>query len=92
MDEKRKEWCKKYEVKIADGGFIDEYCTPEHVKCILPQELGRELYFIGFDGRTKTYEQLTKEEKQDYEKQIKEIPKKLNKFVNKTKNEQEEGR
>ena len=36
MDEKRRKWCKKYEVKITDGGFIDKYCIPEHVKHILP--------------------------------------------------------
>lgn len=90
MDEKRKEWCKKYEVKIVDGGFIDKYCIPEHVECILSHEPEREPYFIGFDGTTKTYEQLTEEEKEDYKKQIEEIPKRLNEFVNNRKNSQEE--
>lgn len=79
MDEKRKAWCEKYKVDIIDGGFIDEYCMPEHVECILPG------HFIGFDGTKKTYEQLTNEEKEDYEQQCKPeiVEEKLQQFLNK---------
>lgn len=90
MDEKRKKWCEKYKVKIADGGFIDKYCMPDHVQCVLSNIEGEKPYFIGFDGKTKNYEQLTEEEKQDYKKQTEEIPKRLNEFINNRKNSQEE--
>lgn len=89
MDKKRKAWCEKYKVKIADGGFIEKYCIPGHVECILPNREGQKPYFIGFDGKAKTYEQLTEEEKQDYQEQIKEIQSRLNKFVHRKDNEQE---
>lgn len=83
MEEKRKAWCKKYEVKIADGGLIDKYCLPEHVERVLPARPGQKTYFIGFDGKAKQYEELTEEEKQDYKEQQKQIPQLLNEFVNK---------
>ena len=86
MDEKRKAWCEKYKVNIADGGFIDKYCIPEHVEYRLTAEPGQKPYFIGFDGTRKTYEQLTEEEKQDYKEQIEQIPQLLNEFVNKKEN------
>lgn len=68
MDEKRKAWCEKYKVNIPDGGFIDKYCMPKHVQCVLSTEGGS--YYIGFDGTRKTYSQLTEEEKQDYLEQL----------------------
>ena len=82
MDEKRKAWCEKYKVKIADGGFIDKFCMPEHVECILPTQPGQKPYFIGFDGKSKTYEQLTEEEKQDYLEQQAQIQENLHEFTN----------
>ena len=88
MDEKRKAWCEKYNVKIADGGFIDKFCMLEHVQCILPHEGGKP-YFIGFDGKSKTYEQLTEEEKQDYQEQLSEIPQRLKEFVHRKDDNQE---
>ena len=90
MDEKRKAWCEKYKVKIADGGFIEKYCMPEHIECVLPSREGEKPYFIGFDGKAKTYEQLTEEEKEDYQRQLEEIPKLLNEFVNRKKESQKE--
>ena len=64
MDEKRKAWCEKYEVKIADGGFIDAFCgLPEHVTPILTSDGSKPAYYVGFDGRNKTYDELTEEEK-----------------------------
>ena len=85
MNEKRKAWCKKYEVKIVDGGFIDKWCLPEHVECILPNKPGQKPYFIGFDGKPKSYEELTEEEKQDYKEQGKDTKKLLNEVLNKMK-------
>lgn len=82
MDEQRKAWCKKYEVRIADGGFVDKYCLPEHVQYVLPSIPGQKPYFIGFDGKIKQYQDLTEEEKQDYNEQQKRIPQLLNEFVN----------
>ena len=86
MDEARKAWCEKYEVKIADGGFIEEYCIPEHVECVLETEI-QESYFIGFDGKRKTLSQLTEEEKQDYQEQVNKISRNLQEFVNRKNNE-----
>ena len=48
-----------------------------------------EQRFIGFDGRSKTYSQLTEEEKKDYEEQCKQIPDRLKEFVNNHHNQQE---
>ena len=81
MDEKRKAWCKKYNVKIAEDGFISNYCIPDHVQCILSSRQGQKPYFIGFDGISKTYEELTEEEKQDYQEQINKILEKIHEFV-----------
>ena len=89
MDEARKAWCEKYKIKIADGGFIEKYCIPEHVECVLPSREGQKPYFIGFDGKAKTYEQLTEEEKQDYHEQVSEIPQRLNEFVHRNDNNHE---
>ena len=74
MDDKRKEWCKKYEINIADEGFIDKYCLPEHVKRIIPKRPGEKVYYIGLDGKNKTYGQLTEEEKTDLQEQEKRKP------------------
>lgn len=74
MNEKRKEWCEKYQVKIAEGGLREEYCIPEHVKRMLPNpDRGpmNEFIYIGWDGRETTWEGLTEEEKQDFEEKIK---------------------
>ena len=89
MNEQRKAWCKKYKVNIAEGGFIEKYCIPEHVECILPSRPNGELKFIGFDGRLKSYSQLTEEEKKDYEEQCRQIPGRLKEFVNNHHNQQE---
>lgn len=86
MDEKRKAWCKKYQVKMADGGFIERYCVPKHVECVLPNQEGPinqyQYKFVGWDGRTTTWEGLTEEEKQDYQEQQSKIPENLEKFIN----------
>ena len=89
MDESRKAWCEKYKVQIANGGFIEKYCIPEHVECVLPSKQGEKPYFIGFDGKSKTYKQLTEEEKQDYQEQIKKMTSRLNEFVHRKDNVQE---
>jgi len=83
MDEARRAWCKKYEVNIAEGGFIDS-TLPEHVTYVLPtRDSGRRGHYIGFDGRAKTWEQLTEEEKQDYQAQLEEVPERIKKYLNK---------
>ena len=71
MNEERKKWLEKYNVKIAENGFIAEYCIPEHVKCILLTN--GNTYFIGFDGKRKAYGELTEEEKEDYKQQCKKL-------------------
>lgn len=49
MDEKRKAWCEKYNVKIADGGFIDVFCgLPEHVEVQLTSDGKRTNNFYRF--------------------------------------------
>ena len=87
MDEKRKAWCEKYEVKIADGGFIDTFCElPEHVTPILTSDGSTPAYFVGFDGRRKTYGELTEEEIQDLNQREQRIIESLENF-HKTENE-----
>ena len=88
MDEKRKNWLEKYKVGVGDvtfkgkplgfseNGFVANYCLPKHVKYVLPSTInnsGAKPYFIGFDGRKKSYEELTEEEKQDYNNQLKDL-------------------
>ena len=89
MDEARKAWCEKYKVNIVEGGFADSYLIPEHVQHVLPSsEDGGIGYYIGFDGKAKTWQQLTDEEKQDYEEQLAEAPKRLEEFMEKRKVQQ----
>ena len=88
IDEKRKNWLEKYKVSVgnttfkgkplgfSENGFIANYCMPKHVKYVIPNNIedsSAKPYFIGFDGRRKSYEELTEEEKQDYSNQLKEI-------------------
>ena len=89
MDEKRKAWCEKYEVKIADGGFIDAFCgLPEHVTPILTSDGSKPAYYVGFDGRNKTYDELTEEEIQDLNQREQRIIENLENFC-KNKSEDE---
>ena len=89
MDEKRKAWCEKYEVKIADGGFIDAFCgLPEHVTPILTSDGSKPAYYVGFDGKNKTYDELTKEEIQDLNQREQRIIENLENFC-KNKSEDE---
>lgn len=85
MDEKRKAWCEKYKVDIKDGGFKDKYVIPEHVERILTTEPGTKPFFVGFDGKAKTYEELTEEEKKDYQEQCDDVLNDLHKFLNRKK-------
>ena len=61
MNQKRKDFMDKYKNK-----------GKKHVTYVLPEVVGdtgdiaRKGYFIGLDGKSKTYEQLTEEEKQDW--------------------------
>ncbi len=78
MDKKRKEWAKKNNIKIAENGFIENFCgLPNHVKPILSDKPYEVQKYIGFDGRTKTYSQLTPEEKVDLEENPKRTIKNL---------------
>ena len=78
MDEKRKAWCEKYKVKIADGGTIDKFCgLPEHVTPVLTSDGHKPTYFVGFDGRRKMYDELTEEEIQDLNQREQRIKEKL---------------
>ena len=71
MNEKRKQWFEKYGVKIPLTDYVEKFCLPEHVeRKISSIETGARVYFVGFDGRKTTYENLTEEEKQDWEEQI----------------------
>jgi hypothetical protein len=78
MDKKRKAWCEKYKVKIADEGFIDVFSgLPEHVQPILP----KQKEFIGFNGDVKRYEELTEEEIEDLNQRETRIIENLQKFA-----------
>ena len=94
MDEKRKAWCEKYNVKMDDGGFIEKYCAPEHVECMLPNLDGpmNELIYVGWDGRATTWNGLTEEEKQDFEEKIKDnvLAKMVHHYELKEQNERED--
>ena len=90
MDPKRKAWCEKYKVNIVDGGVVDRYLIPEHVEYVAPCSIeGTEGFFIGFDGTRKTWDQLTEEEKQDYQEQLEEAPKRLEEYLRKKDSQQE---
>lgn len=84
MNEERKAWCKRNKVNIPQGGFRDKFCTSEHVGYVLPIRPGEKAYFIGFDGKAKSYEQLTPEEKQDFKEQQSKITENLHRFVNRS--------
>jgi len=90
MDKKRKAWCEKYQVKMADGGFIEKYCAPEHVERMANSYPMTGFTYIGWDGRATTWEGLTEEEKQDFEERIKDND--LAKLIHHIAEEQDKGK
>ena len=64
MNEKRKKFLE--ENKIPQGGFREKFAISEHVEVVLSNHIGEKPYFIGFDGKSKKWEELTELERQDY--------------------------
>lgn len=92
MNDERKNWCKKYNINIASNGFVDVFCgLPKHVEPVLPTN-GEPIHYIGFDGKAKTYSDLTEEELEDLEGRKNRIEKSLSEFCKKRKEEQQEER
>lgn len=78
MKPEEKAWYKKYNVNIPEGEIEDIYRIPGHVYYVgTSSKEGTTRYFVGFDGTQKTWEQLTDEEKQDFEEQMYKATEKL---------------
>lgn len=76
MNPKRKAWWEKYKVNITEEELKKQFFVPGHVSYICSED-GTSGYFAGFDGTPKTWEQLTDEEKQDFQEQMYEATDKL---------------
>lgn len=78
MKLEKKAWYEKYNVSVPEGDIEDIFRIPGHVYYVgASSKEGIVGYFVGFDGTKKTWEQLTDEEKKDFEEQINEATEKL---------------